>query len=102
MTLLTIAFHAAFRSWFGLSGMEAEVLGALFEARGELVRARELAARSGSEPQSIKVHVHRLRLALDVEAIDCVSTYGYRLTESGLGECRAVLWALGEELRMAS
>lgn len=94
--------RAAFRSWFGLTETQTEVLAALYAAAGSFVTSDDVASLLGTRPGAVRWHIVKLRRALDVEAIDCVPACGYRLTESGMGECRAVLWQTGEELRMAN
>ncbi len=94
------AFRSAFRAWFALSDREAEVLGVLYEASGDYLNPSRIAMLAGVQAGSVKVHIHRIRQALDSEAVDCAHG-GYALTEPGVSECRAVLWTIGEELRRA-
>ena len=97
-------YRIIFQSWFGLTDAEAAALLLLYRSAGAPIARDELAGligvaagRSGSVP----VIACRLRQALDAEALDR-GVGGYFLTEVGLGECRGVLWTIGEELRRAS
>ena len=98
----TSSFRAAFRTWFGLTDAETEVLGVLYDAKGELRTAPTMAIEAGIKLGSLMMLISRLRQVMDEEAIDCVPGRGYRLTEVGIGECRSALWTIGEELRRAS
>lgn len=96
------SFRVAFREWFGLRPAPAELLIALFNAKGDLVPSPQLAKAAGVSVGAVQFHVSDLRAALETEALDCERGRGYRLTEVGLSECRAALWTMGEELRRAS
>lgn len=96
------SYRAVFRSWFGLTDAEGEILVALYGAAGVWLCPGRIGELAKVEPRTVKQHVLKLRQALDDEAIDCERGAGYRLTEGGMGECRAVLWKVGEELRRAS
>ncbi len=91
----------AFREWFGLTPAGAEILAVLYGAKGETVEPDELARQAGVSPRSVGFHLYAVRQALDCEGLDHVSGQGYRLSEIGLGECRAALLTLAEELRAA-
>ena len=91
----------AFREWFGLTRAQADLLLALYDARGELLTPAELAVRTAVSKGSISFHLVDIRRALEAEAVDTEPRCGYRLTEEGLAECRAALARIGEELRLA-
>ena len=96
-----LAMRAAFQHWFGLEKASARVLGCLYEAKGPrptLALARDAEVSPGS---LVDHHVKSLRRALNSEGLDWDAS-GYRLTEEGRSECKAVLWQIGEELRRAS
>lgn len=65
----------AFSCMYGLPPSLASILAAMFA--GETVRP-------------MKMQIHRLRAALDAEAVDR-SEQGYYLTEVGVAECRKAL-----------
>ncbi len=95
------SFRMAFREWFGLTRAAADLLVALYDARGELMTVRELAAAAGVAPGSVTFHLVDVRAALEAEALDTERGKGYRLSEEGLAECRDALLQIGEELRRA-
>lgn len=96
------SYRMAFREWFGLAPAQADILVALYLAGGAFVQPMDLAKAAGIRPLSIYTQVCTLRATLETEAIDCVPRQSYRLTDSGMAECRAALWTMGEELRRAS
>ena len=91
----------AFREWFGLTPAPAEILAALYRAKGGLVTSEELARQAGVSPRSIGFHLFAVRQALECEGLDHEPGQGYRLSEVGLDECRAAIRTLAEELRAA-
>lgn len=95
-------YRMVFRSWFGLTDAEAGALVVLFQNEGRPVSTANLSAALATSDKTLRFMVHRLRQALDAEALDCERGVGYFLTEVGLGECRGALWTIGEELRKAS
>jgi len=98
---MTTAYRMAFREWFGIPPAEADILVALYAANGEFRQAKQLLPETCS-PTTVWERVRVLRQALEAEAIDCIPRQGYRLTDTGMAECRAALWTMGEELRRAS
>lgn len=96
------AYRVAFVVWFGLRPGEARVLTELYAADGSPLRMSNLAHRTQLKAGAMGFHISHLRRALETEAIDSEPGAGYRLTESGMAECRAALWQMGEELRRAS
>lgn len=98
----THAYRTAFIIWFGLRPAEAQVLTELYAAGGEPRQDNRLAKPIGLREGAICFHVSHLRKALETEAIDSRPGAGYYLTESGMAECRAALWTIGEELRSAA
>ena len=98
---MTDAALAAWRWWFGLTDLEAQWLGLLYERGEAWVSTLELQGRFKVSAGAVRQRIHHLRMALECEAIDCDPGQGYRLTETGRGECRGVLWQMGEELRRA-
>ena len=100
---LSASMAAAFGEWFGLERTSTVVLVQLYRLGAEPATAAQLAVMSSSTPSAVvRHHLPRLRQALNAEAIDSEPARGYRLTDEGMAECRAVLWAMGEELRRAS
>ena len=93
--------RAAFRSWFGLSEGQAEVLSALYAAEGHPLQARDLADHAGSKASAMGVLIFRLRQALETEAIDFKPGEGYALSEVGREECRAAITQVRLELLAA-
>lgn len=93
-----VALQIAFREWFGLTAGEADILVMLFDAEGRPLGTQHLMHRTGLKRNNIHWHVHRLRTALETEAIDHVKGDGYRLTEGGREECRAAAWTISQEL----
>jgi hypothetical protein len=94
------AIRSAFAHWFGLEPGSSLVLVALYHLAGEPTAAPRIAELAQSTAASVVGHHLRLlRQALNAEAIDYKPGEGYYLTPQGLGECRAVLWTIGEELR---
>ena len=91
----------AFREWFGLTPAGAEILAALYGARGSAISSDQLARQAGVSPRSVGFHLFAVRQALECEGLDHVPGQGYRLSEIGLGECRAAVRTLAEELRAA-
>lgn len=91
----------AFREWFGLTPAGAEVLSALYAAKGAALTPEELARQAGVSPKALGFHLFSVRQALDCEGLDHAPGEGYRLSEVGLEECRAALRTLAEELRAA-
>lgn len=105
ITAPAVADHAmriAFTIWFALPPAAAAILVRLYNLRGEHMSAHHGLAGTQSTKASVAYHVHHLRQALNNEAIDYTPRQGYRLTDEGMAECRAVLWTMGEELRRAS
>lgn len=103
MTPSVDARRMAFREWFGLSPLEAEMLSVLYSAGAAVFTPRALlASRLKTTPGTVPVHMTFVREALETEAIDNEPGRGYRLTDAGMAECRAALWSLGEELRSAA
>ena len=96
------AAHTAYCHWFGIQPGAATVLTVLYSQKGHPLTMGELADKSHTTPGTVEVQLVCLRKALDDEAIDHIPGQGYALTESGMSECRAVLWTVGEELRRAS
>jgi len=99
---MNTAYRTAFREWFGVPPAEADILVALYTARGGLMRDHQIAKFAAISLSTVKRRICTLREALESEAIDCERGAGYRLTDTGMAECRAVLWQMGEELRAAS
>ena len=95
---LASAWRIVFCEWFGVTRATAELLSVLYAAQGELRTGAELARSAGVASGAIHYHVHKLRAALESEALDTGPEGGYRLTEEGLAECRAALRALAHEL----
>ena len=95
------SYVMAFREWFGLTRAQAELLLALYDAHGELMTSRDLAAATGVAAGSVPFHLVDIRAALEAEGLDTERGKGYRLTEEGLDECRSALVCIGEELRLA-
>lgn len=91
----------AFREWFGLTPAAAEILAALYAARGASMAPDDLARTAGVSPRAVGFHLFSVRQALDCEGLDHEPGHGYRLSEIGLEECRAALRTLAEELRAA-
>jgi DNA-binding winged helix-turn-helix (wHTH) protein len=95
------SYVMAFREWFGLTRAQSELLLALYDAHGELLTSRDLAAATGVAAGSVPFHLVDIRAALEAEGLDTERGKGYRLTEEGLEECRNALMRIGEELRLA-
>ena len=91
----------AFREWFGLTPAGAQILAALYAARGEALAPDALARHAGVSPKALGFHLFTVRQALDCEGLDHAPGEGYRLSEIGLAECRGALRTLAEELRAA-
>jgi len=97
------AIRAALTCWFGIERSSCEVLCALYRARGAPLSAQALASAALSTRKAVvNHHMHRLRQALAVEAIDYHPEAGYCLTEEGIAECRDALRQVGDDLRRAS
>lgn len=91
-----LSLTALFREWFGLRPSEAATLCVLFQARGRLLPALQIAAEvDATEATLRRANIPRLRQAMETEAIDTADG-GYRLSEIGLEECQAVILAAGE------
>jgi hypothetical protein len=86
--------RGAFRDYFGLEPRTAEILRALYKANGVCLSAEAL----GLTGSCLRLHICRLREAMEPEAIDR-NAGAYALTEIGLGECKAALWLMAEEYR---
>jgi DNA-binding response OmpR family regulator len=95
------AWRIAFRDWFGLWRSSADLLTVLYAAQGQVCTPSELAREACISEGAVCFHIHQLRTALEAEALDTEPGEGYRLTEEGLAECRAVLHALADELARA-
>lgn len=96
------AYAIAFREWFGLAPQPSRVLVMLYQGHAAAASADSIAAEMRTTKAGVHRHICDIRKAMDTEALDCTRTEGYRLTEDGMAECRAVLWQVGETLRMAS
>ena len=105
--------QALFRSWFGLTDGQAHILTELYLAAGEYRQAEALACWAGVSPSAVKTHIAVIRSAMDTEAIESdgftrnpgrgsIRGQGYRLTETGVGECQAILWSAAEQLRKSA
>lgn len=92
------ALHIVFCHWFGLTASEADLLVMLFDAPDAPLSMRDLVQRTGLTRTNINFRMHRVRAALETEAIDHVRGAGYRLTDEGRQECRAAAWQIGQEL----
>lgn len=88
--MTSITRRTILREWFGLRRAEANILIALYDARGSL-RPETLSLETGVGPLTVKTHISRIRQCLDAEAIDSARRQGYTLTEIGRAECLAVL-----------
>jgi|ERR1700761_9723177 DNA-binding response OmpR family regulator len=96
------AVRAAFAHWFGIERGSCAVLCALYRAAEAPLSASALAAAAASTPGAVvNHHIHRLRQALEAEAIDFQPAAGYSLTAEGMAECRAAIRQIGEDLRRA-
>ena len=95
------AFKAAFRWWFGLTDYEAEWLVYLYGRHDRWTSTCDLTGAFRVSKAQVRCQISRLRTALEAEALDSAPHLGYRLTDSGMGECRGALWRMGEELRRA-
>jgi hypothetical protein len=96
------AVKAAFAHWFAIERGSCAVLCALYRAAKTPLTAAELAKAAASTPGAVvNHHIHRLRQALDAEAIDYLPAAGYSLTGEGMAECRAAIRQIGEDLRRA-
>jgi len=95
----TSSLRMAFRDWFGLTGTEADVLTALYQAAGAPLAPAALVGHTGSTAGAISVHMVQLRRALDAEAIETLPQAGYRLSPTGLDECRAAILTIANALR---
>ena len=97
--LRSISLAALFREWFRLSPSEAAVLHVLYQAKGLLRPAAQIAAEAGStEGTLLRAHIPQLRRAMETEAIDTLNGC-YRLTEVGMAECQDIILATGEPAR---
>jgi biotin operon repressor len=96
------AYETAFRCWYSMGPRPAHLLLLLYMANGKPLSVRDLATDLNTTKEALHQHIWGLRRSLDTEAIDRTEGGGYRLSEDGLAECRAVLWQVGESLRMAS
>jgi predicted transcriptional regulator len=95
--------RVAFSHWFGLERASSFVLMELYNKAPAPQLASDIARATGSTASTvINHHLVKLRQALNSEAIDFEPGQGYRLTDEGMDECRAVLWGMAEELRRAS
>ena len=92
------AIRAAFREWFGLDRGCASVLLVLFQSGETPINKRDLARQADTTAGTIWGYVRRLRQVLESEAIDFEPGEGYRLTDTGLAECKAVLRRAADEL----
>ena len=96
-----VAFRMAFREWFGMPPTAADLLAKLYLAAGGFVTAAELSRAVGALPGAMRYHLYQVRQAMDCEAVDSQPSYGYRLSEVGLAECRTAIRTIGEELMEA-
>ncbi len=93
----SLSLVGLFREWFGLSPSEAAVLLALYQAKGLLRPAAQIAAEAcATENTLLRAHIPKLRQAMESEAIDNANGC-YGLTEVGMEECQAVILATSEE-----
>jgi predicted ArsR family transcriptional regulator len=91
----------AFGEWLGIPPSQARMLAALYSQPGPL-KAHELSLACGVTEGAVRWHVCRLRSALNSEALDCDRGRGYRLTEVGRSECRAVIASMAWELGLVA
>lgn len=101
MSDIDATLRAAFRSWFGLPPAEADLLVALYVAKGEPVHPSDLVKAAEIAPMSFYTRMSCLRQAFEPEAIDNIPRAGYSLTEVGLAECKSALSQMAGELAVA-
>ena len=92
----------AFGGHFGMNRQEAHALALLYRAAPDAIPAPAFVRALGTTSGALSVCVHRLRRALEVEAINFENGRGYRLTEVGVSECRLAIRALVAELADAA
>ena len=94
----TAAKRAAFMHWFGMPLLQGELLILLYANAGQFLTAEHLANLCCATPSNIGVRIHKLRSAMNTEAVDFVKGQGYRLTEVGVEEAKEAMEAMARSL----
>lgn len=84
--------HAdAFIAWFAVDNSAARFLAELYSFHGLTVRHDYLTAKLGVSLGSLRMSSHDLRQAMDPDSLVAIYGIGYRLTQTGLEDCRRAI-----------